>query len=180
MKAVYLTKGALDIFDEMGYSHFFRKIINGLQASMNRSDVPSSQRVTLGKENMTSDLLKQVLGNDYVNEDDLEAFVHIFNEKANKKETKKEMGFYKNQQIEQQSGPTLIKFTDDFWQMLDKIRPGSDIVWDLYSLDSNPDIKKMIKQHYKNSENIDPQFLHVYHHFQDYDWQVWNSIEELL
>ena len=89
MKAVYLTKGALDIFDEMGYSHFFRKIINGLQASMNRSDVPSSQRVTLGKENMTSDLLKQVLGNDYVNEDDLEAFVHIFNEKANKKETKK-------------------------------------------------------------------------------------------
>jgi len=144
VKAVYLTKGTLDIFDEMGYSHFFRKIIDGLHVSMNRSDVPSSQRVILGKENMTSDLLKQVLGNDYVSEDDLEAFVHIFNEKANKKETKKEMGFYKNQQIDQQQGPTLIKFTDDFWKMLDKIRPSSDIVWDLYSLDSNPEIKNIM------------------------------------
>ena len=148
MKAVYLTKGVLDIFDEMTYSHFFRKIIDGLYASMNRSDVPSSERVVLGKENLTVDLLKEVLG-DLVNEDDLEAFVFIFNEKARKPKSQinkdnKEMGFYKNQQIEQQQGPTLIKFTDDFWQMLDKIRPASDIVWDLYSLDSNPEIKNIM------------------------------------
>jgi hypothetical protein len=31
MKAVYLTKGVLDIFDEMGYSSSFRKIISGLE-----------------------------------------------------------------------------------------------------------------------------------------------------
>ena len=43
MKAVYLTKEVLDIFDEMGYSQFFRKIIDGLHTSMSRSDVPSSQ-----------------------------------------------------------------------------------------------------------------------------------------
>jgi hypothetical protein len=148
VRAVYLTKEVLDIFDEMGYSQFFRKIIDGLNTSMNRSDVSSSQRIVLGKDNLTSDLLKEVLG-DLVNEDDLEAFAFIFNEKANKKKSKinndnKEMGFYKNQQINQQQGPTLIKFTDDFWQMLDKIRPGDDIIWDLYSLDSNPEIKNVM------------------------------------
>lgn len=145
MKAVYLTKEVLDIFDEMGYSQFFRKIIDGLHTSMSRSDVPSSQRIVLGKESLTVGVLKEVLG-DLVNEDDLEAFAFIFNEKANKQKSKinkdsKEMGFYKNQQIDQQQGPTLIKFTDDFWEMLDKIRPGNDIIWDLYSLDSNPEIK---------------------------------------
>lgn len=148
MRAVYLTKEVLDIFDEMGYSQFFRKIIDGLHTSMSRSDVPSSQRITLGKESLTVDVLKEVLG-DLVNEDDLEAFAFIFNEKANKQKSKinkdnKEMGFYKNQQIDQQQGPTLIKFTDDFWQMLDKIRPGDDIIWDLYSLDSNPEIKNVM------------------------------------
>jgi len=148
VRAVYLTKEVLDIFDEMGYSQFFRKIIDGLHTSMSRSDVPSSQRITLGKESLTVDVLKEVLG-DLVNEDDLEAFAFIFNEKANKQKSKinkdnKEMGFYKNQQIDQQHGPTLIKFTDDFWQMLDKIRPGNDIIWDLYSLDSNPEIKNVM------------------------------------
>jgi hypothetical protein len=148
VRAVYLTKEVLDIFDEMGYSQFFRKIIDGLHTSMSRSDVPSSQRITLGKESLTVDVLKEVLG-DLVNEDDLEAFAFIFNEKANKQKSKinkdnKEMGFYKNQQIDQQQGPTLIKFTDDFWQMLDKIRPGDDIIWDLYSLDSNPEIKNVM------------------------------------
>lgn len=141
MKAIYLTKGTLDIFDEMRYSHFFRKIIDGLLESMNRTDVSWSERVTLGKENMSSDLLKQVLGRDYVNEEDLEAFVHIFKEKSNKNEKGKEMGFNKNQLIKQQEGPVLIKFTDDFWQMLDKISADDNIVWDIYSLDSNQDIE---------------------------------------
>ena len=141
MKAIYLTKGTLDIFDEMRYSHFFRKIIDGLLESMNRTDVSWSERVTLGKENMSSDLLKKVLGRDYMNEEDLEAFVHIFKEKSNKNEKGKEMGFNKNQLIKQQEGPVLIKFTDDFWQMLDKISADDNIVWDIYSLDSNQDIE---------------------------------------
>lgn len=141
MKAIYLTKGTLDIFDEMRYSHFFRKIIDGLLESMNRTDVSWSERVTLGKENMSSDLLKKVLGRDYMNEEDLEAFVHIFKEKSNKNEKGKEMGFNKNQLIKQQEGPVLIKFTDDFWQMLDKISTDDNIVWDIYSLDSNQDIE---------------------------------------
>jgi hypothetical protein len=47
---------------------------------------------------------------------------------------------------------------------------------------NNPklNIQKIIEQHRENHVNKAPQFLHVYHHFQDYDWHVWNSIEQLL
>lgn len=146
MKAVYLSKEVLDIFDEMGYSYFFRKIINGLQASMSRSDVTYSDRINLNKSNISSDILKQILGDDFVNEDDLEAFVQIFKEKSYKqnKEEDKKMGYWKHELQKQQEGPKLIKFTDDFWQMLDRIKPSDDIVWDLYSLDSNPEIKNTL------------------------------------
>jgi len=142
MKAVYLTKGVMDIFDEMGYSSSFRKIIDGLLFSMNRSDIPSSDRFTVNKDNLSFDILKNIVGNK-VNEDDIEAFVSIFQEKANKSK-RPDMGYYKDLQIKQQEGLPLIKFTDDFWMMLDKIRPSTDIVWELYSLDSNPDIRNIM------------------------------------
>jgi hypothetical protein len=145
VKAVYLTKGALDIFDTMEYSSSFRKIINGLQSSMSKSDVPSSDRVIIGKDNLRGDdgvkLLKDVLGNT-VNDEDYEAFIHIFQEKVNK--SKPEMGYYKNLQVSKEDGPPLIKFSDDFWLMLDKLRPASNLVWDIYSLDSNPEIKNIM------------------------------------
>ena len=146
MKAVYLAKEVLDIFDEMRYSYFFRKIIDGLQASMSRSDVTYSDRINLSKSNISSEILKQILGDDFVNEDDIEAFVHIFKEKSYKqnKEEDKKMGYWKNELQSQQEGPKLIKFTDDFWQMLDRIKPADDIVWELYSLDSNPEIKNTL------------------------------------
>ena len=148
MKAVYLTKEVLDIFDTMRYSFFFRKIIDGLQASMSRSDVTYSDRVNLSNSNISSKLLKEILGDDFVNEDDLEAFVHIFKEKSYKTETNKEqdktMGYWKHELQKQQEGPKLIKFTDDFWQMLDRIKPADDIVWEIYSLDSNPEIKNTL------------------------------------
>lgn len=146
MKAVYLTKEVLDIFDTMGYSYFFRKIIDGLQASMSRSDVTYSDRITLNRDNMSSKTLKQILGDEFVNEDDLDAFVQIFQEKSYKqnKQEGKNMGYWKKELEKQHEGPKLIKFTDDFWQMLDRIKPTNEVVWEIYSLDSNPDIKNTL------------------------------------
>jgi hypothetical protein len=75
----------------------------------------------------------------------MKAFVSIFQEKQHGK-TETKMGYYKNLQVRQQEGPQLIKFSDDFWKLLEKLshtlyNVGRDVVWDLYSLDSNPSIK---------------------------------------
>lgn len=51
------------------------------------------------------------------------------------------MGFWKDYQQKQLEEEKTIKFTDDFWQMLDRINGFDNLVWDLSSLDSNPSIK---------------------------------------
>lgn len=51
------------------------------------------------------------------------------------------MGFWKDYQQKQLEEDKTIKFTDDFWQMLDRINGFDNLVWDLSSLDSNPSIK---------------------------------------
>lgn len=150
MKAVYLTKEVLGVFDKMTYTINFRKIIGGLQASMNKTDVAYGDRVILSDDNISVKILKEILGDSFINEDDMEAFVFIFKEKINNPETsivdiamnkiEKEMGHYKNQLAKEQEGPVVIVFTTKFWEILDKIR-NSDIVWELYSLDSNTNIK---------------------------------------
>ena len=152
MKAVYLTKGALDIFDEMEYLAAFRKIIEGLKASMMSTGVKASDRIILGKSfgsnNDGVNILKEVLG-DVATEEQYKEFVNTFKikarggykepDKTDKKEPVKDMGYFKN--LATPEPPKLIKFSDDFWQMLDRIRPASDIVWDIYALDSNKEIK---------------------------------------
>lgn len=149
MKAVYLTKEVLDIFDTMRHQYFFRRIIDALQESMSRSDVGYSDRITLSKDNMNLKTLREILGQDFLSHlslEDLEDFFRVFLEKSNtqNKEEDKKMGYWKKELQNQQEGPKLIKFTDDFWQMLDKIRTSSDLVWEIYSLDSNPDIKNTL------------------------------------
>lgn len=167
MKAVYLTKGALDIFDEMEYLTTFRKVVDGLRASMNSTGVKAVDRVILGKSFGTSSdgvkLLKEILGDAFFYQDAEQTesiykeFVNTFKIKARsggykeidkkatldgkevKTERDRDMGYYKN--LATPEPQKLIKFSDDFWQMLDKIRPANDIVWDLYSLDSNKEIK---------------------------------------
>ena len=86
MKAVYLTKEVLGVFDEMTYTINFRKIIGGLQASMNKTDVAYGDRVILSDDNISVKLLKEILGDSFINEDDMEAFVFIFKEKINNPE----------------------------------------------------------------------------------------------
>ena len=49
------------------------------------------------------------------------------------------MGIFKN--LQQREQEKLIKFTDDFWQMLDRLDGNERIVWDISTLDSNPNIK---------------------------------------
>lgn len=51
------------------------------------------------------------------------------------------MGFWKDQQQKQFEQGRVIKFTDDFWQMLDRIKGHEKLVWDISGLDSNPSIK---------------------------------------
>lgn len=49
------------------------------------------------------------------------------------------MGILKD--LQQREQEKLIRFTDDFWQMLDRIDGNERIVWDISTLDSNPNIK---------------------------------------
>lgn len=56
------------------------------------------------------------------------------------------MGIWKDLQQKQFEGDKTIKFTDDFWQMLDELKKKSrgefdKLIWDIEGLDSNPSIK---------------------------------------
>jgi len=53
----------------------------------------------------------------------------------------------KNKKQEKNSQAPLIKFSDDFWIMLDKIAQvdNSEIAWSLYELDSNPLVKNIMR-----------------------------------
>ena len=53
----------------------------------------------------------------------------------------------KNKKQEKNSQAPLIKFSDDFWIMLDKIAQvdNSEIAWSLYELDSNPIVKNIMR-----------------------------------
>lgn len=50
------------------------------------------------------------------------------------------MGIFKDLQQKQLEGKKLIKFTDDFWQMLDRINGYEKLIWDISGLDSNPSV----------------------------------------
>lgn len=148
MKAVYLTKGSMDIFDRLeNYEESFSKIIYGLITSMNRTDVKSYDRVIIGKNKLTPELLKEVLG-DLVSDKDYKNFADKYNSRANNEEAEKEttdMGYNKKQSIKNiETSPSMIKFTDDFWTALDKIKPNSQVVWSIWELDSNPSIKNKL------------------------------------
>ena len=53
----------------------------------------------------------------------------------------------KNKKDQKISQSPFIKFSDDFWIMLDKIAQvdNSEIAWSLYELDSNPIVKNIMR-----------------------------------
>ena len=138
----------MDIFDSIeSQDESYPKIIYGLIKLMNRNTVSAADgRLTIGKDALTPEVLKQLLG-DLETDKNYKLFVNSFFinliNKREKKENKEDMGFYKNQLQKQadQMNTKLMKFTDDLWVLLDKIsRKSSDIVWAIYELDSNATI----------------------------------------
>jgi hypothetical protein len=130
---VYLTKGTFDIFDSMEKLGIkkLNKIINDLNAIY--SNAPNYvEIVTLGKEKVNVNTLKTILGNKYT-EKDLEDFVKVFKNIENKG---RDMSTSKRLS-QMESLP--MKYSDDFWIMLDKI--DNEIAWSIIELDDNTDIK---------------------------------------
>lgn len=90
---------------------------------------------------------------------------------------------------------TMAIFNDDKWKTRDQgtlmaatwkfniqnTKP-LDKRWNLI-VDYNSehvDFDSILQLHQKNNRKKAPQFLHVYHHFQDTEWEVWKKIEQLL
>ena len=149
MKGCYLTKGVLDILDKMSKSKF-SKIVDGLHSAMS---IESSwkDKVSIGKSDMNVSALKEVLG-DLQSIESYEAFVRAFNGWLNNlppETTKEKQNMSTNKRsIEEKWNNPLIKFTDDFWLLLDKISDG--VSWALYELDSNISMKNPL-----NIEKLD-------------------------
>ena len=140
MKAAYMTKGALDVLDKMNKARY-GKIIDGLYTAMNRSDVSYKDKILIGKNDMTISVLKQVLG-DLQSTESYESFINSFRSWSGhlppETDKEKNMGTQKRL-VEDMWDTPLIKFTDDFWLMLDKI--ADEVCWGLYELDTNVNIK---------------------------------------
>lgn len=156
MKAAYLTTDILNIFDKIeGKDPDYFKIISGLQSSFSKN-VPQRDRILIDSGSLNVDNLKTLLGN-LASEDTYSKFVKACQTELMKviyygqkgsddiddKSTNKDMGYNKKRgdKQDEEENVKLIRFTDDFWMLLDKIKPGDDVVWDLYSLDSNPNVK---------------------------------------
>lgn len=141
MKGCHLTKGALDVIDKMDRTRY-GKIINGLQTAMN---IESSykDKILIGKNDMNISTLKEVLG-DLQSIESYESFVRSFNSWSGhlppetSKEKESSMSVQKRL-IDENGNSPLIKFSDDFWIMLDKI--SDEICWALYELDNNRTIR---------------------------------------
>lgn len=145
MKGCYLTKGVLDVLDKMDKARF-GKIINGLHSAMSIEST-YKDKILLGKDSMNLENLNKILG-DLQSTEAYESFLRSFNSWSNHlpPETKtsksyKEVNRNYNMGLNKKlldNRNKIIKFTDDFWLMLDKI---SDVVcWSFYELDNNPDI----------------------------------------
>lgn len=134
---IYLTKGVLDIFDNMEKLKLKKtnSIINALKGIWNNV-ANYVEIVTLNKENVTVEVLKSILNKKY-SDKDLIDFVKVFsNFHKSNQNINTSMGNNKNQ-IDRES--LQLKFTDDFWIMLDKI---DDVVsWSIIELDQNPDVR---------------------------------------
>ena len=67
----------------------------------------------------------------------------------------------KNKKDQKNSQSLFIKFSDDFWIMLDKIAQidNSEIAWSLYELDSNPLVKNIMRVSKVDVSNKEGRFL---------------------
>jgi len=144
---VYLTKGVLDIFDSMEKLGIKKvnKIINDIKVIY--SDAPNYQEIIqLGKDKVTLNTLKEILGKK-ASDKDIEDFIKVFRNinggnaiknadmlKDDAAKREKRYNVVKNQ------GPNkkILKFTDDFWMMLDKV--DDEVSLALFEIGHNPDI----------------------------------------
>ena len=147
MKAAFLTHSILDIFDKVeDLDDNYFKIINGLKSSMYRTNVPRSQRVILDSGSLNLSTLKEVLGN-LVSDKIYNNFISICRKEMNIPDSESDEEKYDNEmasnrkKVDEPLIKTVIKLSNDFYKMLDNIKPSSDVIWALYSLDSNSEIK---------------------------------------
>lgn len=89
------------------------------------------------------------------------------------------MEIFKDERWKTRDQGTLIATTWKF--KMQKSKPLNNR-WNLI-LDYNDaqlNFNKILQAHHQNDKKKAPQFLHVYHHFADRNWHVWNTIEEML
>ena len=161
---IYLQKGVSDTFDVMEKLGIKKvnKIINELRSIYVNAPM-FTQVISLSKEKVTVKTLKEVLENKFT-EKDLAEFVKIFENTSGKKPYQ----FGKVGKEEEESGKKVpgvgnllplitaeemqknktkilsipIKFTDDFWMMLDKI--DDKVAWSIIELEQNSDVKNRL------------------------------------
>lgn len=136
---VYLTKGVSDIFDIMLKMDIKKvsKIVSDLNTIY--ANAPNYlEIVTLGKEKVNIPNLKQILGNKYT-EKEYEDFVKIFKNLSDKGNKNVDMGKNKNQHQKQF---IKMKFSDDFWMMMDKI--DDKVAWALMEMEQDPNFKNTL------------------------------------
>lgn len=156
---IYLTKGVSDAFDAMEKLGIKKvnRIINELKTIFVNAPM-YTQVISLSKERLNVKTLQDVLGNKFT-EKELEDFVKIFNNASGKKpyefskveKEEEEEGVKKvpgastiivpsKRQMEYLTIP--IKFTDDFWIMLDKI--DDKVAWSIIELEQNSEVKNRL------------------------------------
>lgn len=133
---VYLTKGVSDIFDSMEKMGIKKvnRIIGDLRGLMANGSAGFTSMIDLNKEKVAPNVLKIIFDKKYTDKD-LEDFVKVFKNI----EGKDTMGLNKKQ-IDKEQLP--IKFTDDFWVMLDRI--DNEVAWSLIGLDQSSEVKNKL------------------------------------
>ena len=150
---VYLTKGVSDTFDKMEKLGIKKvnRIINELKSIYVNAPM-YVQIISLSKERLNVKTLLDVLG-DKFSEKDLTEFVKIFDNTSGKQpyqfkaeeeesHSKKSVSSVipSKKQLEYLTIP--IKFTDDFWMMLDRI--DDKVAWSIIELEQNSDVKNRL------------------------------------
>ena len=138
---VYLVKGVLDIFDRMEKLGFkkINRIINDLKVIY--SNAPNyTEVVQLNKDKVTLNTLKDILNGSYpkrYEDKDIEDFVKIFRNILSGQVVRN--AEFAKEEVKRTSGKgKIVKFTDDFWVLLDKIDDKVSLY--LFEVGHNPEI----------------------------------------
>ena len=131
---VYLTRDVIDIFDKIIEDKSNKLFLNISKALyIKYLNAPQySEKITLNTENLTEENLKKVFKQEY-SDIEISSFVKSF------KKLSIRMGKNKSKNT---SINNPIKFTDDFWILLDRI--DDEISWEIIYLESSDDAKNVL------------------------------------